>query len=73
MVENRTWLAEQIAALEAMDRGQRAKIAAEADERFGEYAHQARQLRERIRELDNAGQPADTAGDQPAGGEGGQA
>lgn len=73
VVENRTWLAEQIAALEAMDREQRAKVAAEADERFGEYAHQAWQLRERIRELDAAGQPADAAGDQSAGGKGGQA
>jgi hypothetical protein len=64
--ENRAWLAEQLPALEALDPKQRAEVAAEAQQRFGDYSTEGWQLRDRVRQLDAAAQHAGAAGDQPA-------
>jgi len=66
LVENRVWLAGQLDALEGMDAGQRAQVAAEAKRRFGEYSTQSWQLRDRIRELD-AAHEADRSAEASAG------
>lgn len=66
LVENRAWLAGQLDALEGMDAGQRAQLAAEAERRFGEYSTHNWQLRDRIRELD-AAHEADRSAETSAG------
>ena len=70
MRENRAWLAEQLPALEQMNPDQRAEVATEAEQRFGEYANQTWQLRERVRELNAAEQAADPPDDESGAEEG---
>jgi predicted RNase H-like nuclease len=73
VAEDRAWLAEQLPELAAMGAEQRAEVAAEAERRFGKYSSQNWQLRDRVRDLDAADQPAEEADAQPAAGEGAEA
>ena len=63
VIENRAWLAARLDELAGMDPERRANVAAEAVERFGDYTHQAFQVRERVRELDAADQHAGAEAD----------
>jgi len=74
--EDRAWLEQQYAALEAMSPEQRAAVLEEHEQRFGPYAGQRWQLEQRIRELAEAEtpQPEPTQGPEgPDDGEGGAA
>ena len=74
--EDRAWLEQQYAGLEAMSPEQRQAVLAEHEQRFGPYAGQRWQLEQRIRELAEAEtpQPEPTQGHEgPDDGEGGAA
>ena len=55
--EDRAWLREQYAGLEAMSPDQREAMLVEHEQRFGPYGGQRWQLEGRIRELDEAQTP----------------
>jgi len=55
--EDRVWLEQQHATLEAMTPEQREAVLAEHEQRFGPYGGQRWQLEGRIRELDEAQTP----------------
>ncbi|MDQ3647531.1 MAG: hypothetical protein M3433_02905, partial [Actinomycetota bacterium] len=66
-IARREWLAEQLANLDAIDADGRAGVLAEAKQRFGDYATEVWQLRDRIDALDAADQPAEDDADSEGG------